>query len=180
MSSNNLFRIGGIAAIVSALLYVVSLGVQIAAAGAPSTLGTALYIVSALLFLVTIVVLYMALRGEAAVLALVALVLLGGLTIWSMFIDPTNISPVFVPLTLAYGIGFILFGWLQYRSSQYPKAIGILAIITGVLGVIMAVALLAGVSMDIFGLLNLLLSVPYVIWLIWLGRHWLAGRTTAA
>ena len=182
MSSNNLFRIGGIAAIASAVLYLVSLGVQFTAIGAPSKLGNALYIASSLFFLVVIVVLYMVLRSEAAALALMALVGLGGITIWSIFIDPTAafISPVFGPLTLAYGIGFIIFGWLQYRGSQYPKGIGILAVITGVLNVIMAMTLFAGTSMDIVALLNLILGVPYVIWLIWLGQHWLAGRTTAA
>jgi len=176
MNNQSIIRYGGIAAIASAVLYVLSLG--IAFTGSTGGLGTTLYIISSLFFLAAIVVVYMELRSEAAMPALFALLLLGALTIWSMFIDPTEISPVFGPLTLAYGIGFILFGWLQRRSLRYPNGMGNLALAAGVIAVIASIALMAGASADIFGLLNLVLSVPYLIWLVWLGQYFLKGKVS--
>lgn len=175
MNNQTLFRYSGLAAIASAILYVLSLGVSFA--GSTGGLGTVLYIISSLLFLVVITALYGQLRTEAGPVALAALVLLGALTIWSFFIDPTQSSPVFGPLALAYGVGFILYGWLQRRSSHYPNGLGNLAIVTGVISVAAGIVLLAGASFDIFGLFNLILSVPYVIWLIWQGRFFLKGNT---
>lgn len=178
MYNTNLFRIGGIAAIASAILYVLSLGV--AFTGSTGSLGTTLYIVSSLLFLGVLIVLYVELRIEAALPVLIALTLLGALTIWSLFLNPTEISPIFGPFALAYGIGFVLLGWLQHRSSRYPNGTGVLAIVTGVIAVIAGVALIAGASIDVFGLLNLALSVPFVIWLVWLSWIFLKGEAAAA
>lgn len=173
MNNQSLFRYGGIAAIVSAGLYVLSLGLAI---GGSIGLGSALYIISSLLLLVVLIVLYLELRPEAALPALIGLVLLGALTIWSMFIDPMEISPIFGPLALAYGIGFVLFGWLQHRSPGTPNGLGNLAVATGVIAAIAGIALMAGASADVFGLLNLVLSVPFVIWLVWLGLYYLKGK----
>ena len=178
MSNNNLTRTGGIAAIASAILYVLSLGV--AFSGSTSGLGTAFYMISSVLFLIVLVVVTIQLRTEAPLLALVALILLGAMTIWGMFLDPTQASPIFAPLTLAYGIGFILIGWVQRSSAQYPGGIGLLALITGIIAIIAGIALVAGASFDIFGLFNLALSVPYVIWLVWLGSHSLKARASLA
>ncbi len=174
MSNNNLFRYGGIAAIVSAVLYVLSIGMGFA--GVTGILGTVVYAISSLLLVVTLVALYVDLRAESAMLALLALILLGSLTIWSLFLDPTNISPVFGPITVVYGIGFVIFGWLQRNSSRYPKGLGVLAIVTGVVAVIAGIALMAGASADIFGLFNLILTVPFIIWSVWLGMHFLKGK----
>ena len=174
MSNKNLFRYGGIVAIVSAVLYVLSLGMSFA--GITGILGTALYAIGSLLLVAALVVLYMDLRTESALLALLALLLLGALTIWSLFLDPTNITPVWGPFTVCYGIGFVIFGWLQRRSSRYPIGLGVLAIVTGILSLIAGIALMAGVSADIFGLLNLILTVPFVIWSVWLGLHFLKAK----
>jgi len=174
MSNNNLFRYGGIAAIISGVLYVLSLGMGFA--GITGTLGTAVYAISTLLLLVALVVLYIDLRTESAMLALFALIMLGALTIWSLFLNPVNITPIWGPLTVGYGIGFVIFGWLQRRSSRYPKGLGVLAIVTGILSLIAGIALLAGISANIFGLLNLILTVPFVIWSVWLGLHFLKGK----
>ncbi len=65
--SSSLFRIGGIAAILSALLYIVSLGIGIA--GNPGGVSTPVYVVSTLLFLVVLVVLYLELRSTSGLLA---------------------------------------------------------------------------------------------------------------
>jgi hypothetical protein len=80
----SLSRLGGIAAIVSAVLYVVSLGVQFA--GGAGGLGQTLYVISSLLVLVVLVVLYLELRSTTGLLALGGLILLGVTTIWSLFV----------------------------------------------------------------------------------------------
>jgi hypothetical protein len=178
MPSSSLFRIGGIAAILSVIAYIVSLGAQFA--GNPGGLGQPIYLVSTLLFLVALVVLYLELRSTAGLLALAGLILLGATSIYSFLIDPAQPSSAFGPLSLLYGLGFILFGWAQRGSDRYPNLVGLLALITGALAIIAGIALFAGASFDIFGLFNLLLSIPFVIWLAWLGKIWLTGRATAA
>lgn len=177
MKNQSLFRYGGIAAIISAVLYVLSLGIGFA--GITGVLSTTVYAISSLLFVAVLVVLYMDLRTGAALTALTALILMGGSTIWSLFIDPTIITPVIAPLTFAYGIGTALFGWLQRGNSRYPNGIGFLGIVTGVIGVIAGIVLMAGASFDIFGLLNLILTVPYVIWLVWLGTYYMKGKSAS-
>ncbi|MBM3126567.1 MAG: hypothetical protein FJZ87_16105 [Chloroflexi bacterium] len=174
MSNNNLFRYGGIAAIANAILYVLSLGMGFA--GITGILVMVIYAVSSLLLVVALIVLYVDLRAESAMLALLALVLLGALTIWSLFLDPTNITPIWGPFTVVYGIGFVIFGWLQRNSSRYPNGLGVLAIVTGVVAVIAGIALMAGANADIFGLLNLILTVPFIIWSVRLGMHFLKGK----
>lgn len=174
MSNNKLFRLGGIAAILSAVVYLLTLGAGFA--GVAGALGTSLYIISTLLFMAAVAVLYLDLRGESGPLALAALLLVGVLSIVSLFLDPTHITPVWGPLSLAYGIGMILFGWLQRRSPSYPNGLGLLAVIAGLMAVIAGIALAAGASGDIFGMLNLILTVPYIIWLVWMGRRYLKGN----
>ena len=56
MSNNNLFRYGGIAAIASAVLYIISLGLNIAGS---TSLGTPVYWLSSILLLVALIVLTM-------------------------------------------------------------------------------------------------------------------------
>lgn len=178
MSTRNLSRYGGIAAIASAILYAISLAAQFA--GNPGGVGQPLYLVSSLLFLIVLVALYMELRNRAGLLALAGLILLGATTIWSFFIDSTQPSPIFGPLSIIYGLGFLLFGWAQRGSAHYPGLVSLLAILVGVMALIAGIALIAGVSFDIFGLFNLILSVPFVIWLVWLGWLWFKGRAESA
>lgn len=178
MSNNNLFRYSGIAAISSAVIYVLTLAVGIATGDASSTVGVILTIVSILLFLLVTYALYVVHRRESAGISLIALILAGGGTIGGLFLDPTKITPLFGLVALVYGIGLALFGWLAYRSPKMPRGMGIVVIVTGVLALILAAVAFAGGGIEIFGLVNLILTVPYVVWLIWLGRHWLAGTAT--
>lgn len=172
MSNNNLFRYGGIAAIASAVLYIISLGLNIAGS---TSLGTPVYWLSSILLLVALIVLTMSLQRISKPLAILALILLGGTTVWSLFLDPTQPNDIYGPLSLIYGAGFLLYGWLQYRSADYANTLSYLAFAVGALSLVMGIALLAGGSIDLFGFLNLLLSIPFVIWLIWMGRRWMAG-----
>jgi hypothetical protein len=178
VSSSNLFRIGGIAAILSAILYVVSLGAQFA--GDPGGLGQPVYLISSVLFLVALVVLYLELRSTAGLLALAGLIMLGATTIWSLTIDPSQPSAAFGPLSVIYGLGFIAFGWAQRSSARTPRLLGLLAIIVGALALIAGIALIAGASFDIFGLFNLVLTVPFVLWLVWLGWIWFKSPAAVA
>ncbi|GIV80640.1 MAG: hypothetical protein KatS3mg050_5034 [Litorilinea sp.] len=174
MKNQSLFRYAGIAAIISAVLYVASLVASIAGA---SAVGTPLYWLSSILLVAALVVLYVDLRAEAATPALAAFILLAGMTIWSLFLDPVTVSPIFIPLAMAYGIGFFLLGWLQRRSDRYPNGLGNLALATGALSVLGGILLLGGAGADAFGLINLVLSVPFVIWCVWLGLLYLKGQT---
>lgn len=178
MSSGTLFRIGGIAAILSALLYVAALGAQFA--GDPGGLGQPVYLISSVLFLVVLVVLYLELRSTAGLLALAGLIMLGAATIWSLAIDPSQPSAAFGPLSVIYGLGFIAFGWAQRGSARTPRLLGLLAIIVGALALIAGIGLIAGLSFDIFGLFNLVLTVPFVLWLAWLGWIWFKSRPAVA
>lgn len=147
MKNQSLFRYGGFAAILSAVLYVLSLGVSMSGGAG---LGATFYILSSIFFLAVIIIEYLHLREQSNLLALLGLI---------------------------YGVGFILFGWLQLRSPERPKGLGYLAMVTGGLSLVGGVTLFAGASFDVFGLFNLALSVPYVIWLVWLGVRYLKGAT---
>lgn len=176
MSDDSLYRYGGYAAIGSAVLYVLSLVLSMA--GSPG-LGTPLYIASSLLFLVAIAVLTRALMPQNQMLAVLAFLLLGATTVWSLFIDLSEPNASLGPLSLMYGAGFLLYGWLQYSGTTFPRNLAIVALATGALTVVASITLFVGASFDIFGLFNLAVAVPYLIWLAWLGRLWLQRRAVA-
>ncbi len=175
MNNSSLFRIGGIAAIVSGALYIVSLVFGFTGS---SGVSQPVYILSSLLFIVTIGVLTMVLMPRNRALTILAFIALGGTTLWSITLDPNAMDTSVWPLATIYGLGFLLYGWLQFSGG--PRKLGILALVTGALSVIAGVALLAGMSVDVFGLFNLALTIPFVIWLIWMGWGWLQGNSTAA
>ncbi|GAB4263101.1 MAG: hypothetical protein Kow0080_01080 [Candidatus Promineifilaceae bacterium] len=176
MKNQSLFRYAGITAIISAVFYVASFVALIAGANA---VGTPLYWLSSILLVVALVALYVDLRAEAATPALAAFILLTGTTVWSLFIDTSLMSPMIAFLAIAYGIGSILFGWLQRRSDHHPSGLGNLALATGALALLGGILVLAGAGADTFGLINLVLSVPFVIWCVWLGILYLKGQPAA-
>ncbi len=178
MSNNSLFRYSGFAAIASAVLYILVLATAIAAGGAPSAVGFILTIVSTLLYLLAMFALYITHRSEAPGISLIAVLASAAGSVGGLFLDPTKITALFGLLALVFGIGLLLFGWLAYRSPKMPRGMGVVVIVTGVLSLILAVVAFAGGSAEIFGLLNLVLTVPYVVWLIWLGRYWLTNPTS--
>lgn len=173
MKNKSVIRFGGVSAIVSALLYILSLGISMSGSG--GNLGTTVYLVSSLFFLGAIVVLYLDIRSQTPMPALAAFLMLAAVAIWSLFLDPTDVSLIFAPLTLIYGLGFGLYGWLQRQSVQYPNGMGITALFAGAIALVAGIALLAGASAEIFGLLNLAMTIPFVVWLVWLGWFYLKG-----
>jgi hypothetical protein len=180
MNNQSLVRYGGIAAIVSAVLYILSIGLWMAAgtAGSPP-LAMAAYVGSQLVFLVTLYALYLIHRDEAPTAILIGALVLAVAIVVSFFIDPTDMdNPVVLLLTIGYGVGALILGWLAYGSPRLTKGIGIAALLTGGLSLVMVPFILAG-SSDLVGLLNLVLSVPYLVWLVWLGWHFVKGKATS-
>lgn len=179
MSNSNLLRAGAIAALLSALTYIVSIVIMFASGSNPSPLGMVLYAASSLLSLVVIVALYMVHRAESALLSLVALIATGAGTVLSLFMASFEISPMFVLTAVLYGGGGLLFGWLGHRSTQMPRGLGLTLMAMGVMSFVMLSAGLAGGGAEAMGVLNLVLTVPYIIWLVWLARHWLKSPAVA-
>ncbi len=172
MNTQSIIRFGGIAAITCVVLYFASIGLWMGAGteSAPP-LATAAYIASQAIFFVTLYALYLIHREEAPALILVGVLVLGISIAASFFIDPTDVTnPVVLYLTIGYGIGGLILGWLAYRSPRLSKGIGVAALLTGAFSLVMVPFMLAG-SAELVGLLNLLVSLPYLVWLGWLGWH---------
>jgi hypothetical protein len=170
MNTQSVIRFGGMAALVSATLYVVSIGLWMGAgeSSAPP-LAAAAYAVSSLIFLATLYALYVLHRRESAALSLAALLLLGVSMVASTFVDPTDLSnPIVLALTVCYGLGALLLGWLAYRSPQLPQGVAILALIMGVLSLAMLAPMTMGAA-ELVGIINLIVGLLYVVWLVWLG-----------
>ncbi|HHY54053.1 MAG TPA: hypothetical protein GYA08_01325 [Chloroflexi bacterium] len=172
MNTQSIIRLGGIAAIVCVVLYFASIGLWMGAGTESSPpLATAAYMASQAMFFVTLYALYLIHRDESPALILVGVLVLGISIAASFFVDPTDTSnPMVLYLTIGYGVGGLILGWLAYRSPRLSKGIGIAALLTGALSLAMVPFILAGAA-DMVGLLNLLLSLPYLVWLGWLGWH---------
>lgn len=179
MNNQTLFRYGGIAAILSAILNV---AFPVFFLSGYEFLATVTFILASLLYLVVLLPLYLDLRTEFQRLSLTALILLGVTTILSLFFDdPINAPTIWGLLSVGTGLGFVLFGWLQYRSSHYPNGMGIVAVITGILIVIPGILVMAGVNPDaIAGPIIPMITVTLVIWLVWLGWYYLKGRSASS
>ena len=179
MNSHSSLRYGGIAALISALLYVVSMVLWIGAgdSGAPPPFATAMYAASSIVFLVTLYALYVLHRDESSALSLAALLLLGISMVASLFIDPTDLgNPAVFGLTICFGLGALLLGWLAWRSPRLPRGVGLLAGLMGLLSLAMLVPMAMGAA-DLVGIANLIVGLLYVAWLLWLG--WIFVKDSA-
>jgi hypothetical protein len=182
MNYKSVVRYGGLAAIVSAVLYIASIGFWMSgsAAAAPPPAATLTYAASSVVFLVTLYALYLIHRAEAQALTLVGIAVMAGSAIASLFVNTSDTgNPLLVVLAVGYGLGALILGWLAYRSPRLRPGIGIAALLTGVLSLVMVPFMLAGAS-DLVGLLNLILSVPYLVWLFWLGWHCFTGKAAGS
>lgn len=82
-------------------------------------LATAAYMASQAIFFATLYALYLVHREEAPALILVGVLVLGVSIAASFFVDPTDMNnPVVLYLTIGYGVGGLLLGWLAYRSAR--------------------------------------------------------------
>ncbi|MBX3059432.1 MAG: hypothetical protein KF770_23515 [Anaerolineae bacterium] len=179
MNNQSIIRYGGIAAIVSAVFYVVSMVFWMGAgASGPSPLAQTLYVASQLIFFVTLFTLYVVHRDESPTLVVIGALVLAVSIMASLFIDPTNTdNPIMPLLTIGYGVGALILGWLAYRSPKLNKGIGVAALLTGVMSLVMVPFIMGGASAELVGTLNLGVTVPYLVWLIWLGVYFLQGKT---
>ena len=176
MNNPTLFRYGGIAAILSAIL---SVAFPVFFLSGYEFLATISFIIASLLSLVVLVPLYLDLQTDFQQLSLTALILLVGTSILGLFFDDPVAAPIIWGLlSVGTGLGYALFGWLQYRSSHYPNGMGLVAVITGILIVLSGILVMAGVNPDtIAGPIILMITVTLVIWLGWLGWYYLKGRS---
>jgi len=182
MNNQFFIRIGGIAAMVSAVLYLLSIGLWMNAdpAGAPPALASTAYAASTICFLVTLYALYLVHRREASTPALVTTLLLAVSMVASLFIDPTDLSnPLILVLTVLYGVGSLLLAWLAQRSPQMPRGMAILLLAIGLLTLVMLPFMLSGAT-ELVGIMNLVVGLVYVIWLLWLGWRFVQNQTMAA
>lgn len=182
MNNQLLMRLGGFAAIVSAVLYLLSIVLWMGAdpTGAPPPLASTAYAVSTITFLMTLYALYLFHRREAGSLALVTALALAISMSASLFIDPTDLrNPVTLTLTVLYGVGALLLAWLAQRSPQMPRGMAILLLLMGVVTLAMTPFMLNN-AVELVGLMNLVVGLFYVIWLFWLGWRFVQQQAVAA
>ena len=147
MNNQSTLRYGGIAAIATALLYTVSIVLWIGAgeSAAPPPDAAAAYAASSLVVLVTLYALFVIHRSESPVIALIAVLLLAVSSVASILMDPTNLEiPMVLILTVAYGIGTLMLGWLAYRSPRMSLGMAILLFLIGLLSLGMTPFMLMG------------------------------------
>lgn len=177
MNNSSILRFGGIASLASAVLYIASMGLWMSAGTVSSPpLATTVYIISQVCFFVTLYALFVIHRDEAPTLAIAGIGVLAVSIGASLFIDPTDMAnPLLLVLTLCYGVGGITVGVLAYRSPRLTRGMGIAAILAGGFSLVMVPFILMGMG-ELVGLLNLGVSIPYLVWIAWLGLHLAQGR----
>ncbi|NJN81701.1 MAG: hypothetical protein HC802_05025 [Caldilineaceae bacterium] len=182
MNSQSIMRYCGGAAIVSALLYVVSVVAWMGGdpTGAPPPLAATAYAVGSLLFLAVLYALFLIHRGESFALSVGAVLLLGVSVVASLFLDPSDLSNPLIPiLNACYGVGALLLGWLALRSPRLPNGVGILAMLMGALSLAMLPFMFAGATETVEAV-NLVIGLLYVVWLCWLGWIFIKSVSTSA
>ncbi len=180
MLSNNLFRFAGYAAILSAVLTVVAIGVGITS-DMNNMLGLVCSIASSILFVPVVYALYLVHRAQSPGLALAAAILTIVGDIASIFFDPA--APANAPLsgiiTVILGIGVLLFGWLAFGNNQMPRGIPIVVWLAGGLVVLSGILFLIG-SVELGGLVSFASVIPFIVWAVWLGTYFLSQKFATA
>ena len=188
MSSNNLFRIAGIAGILSAaLMAFMSIGID------PSSgIPPALAVISAVLGITLVAGLHLLYRSAAPALSLAATVIsvLGYLLfVGSSFMQLSYPSPVFVAADSAiYILGIALFSWLAYRTHRMSRilaAVGLVAALAGAGAyVFMWVTGTNFTSIENLSPVLMVLFFAYligiIVWLAWTGISLLRIKPEAA
>ncbi|MDX1616755.1 MAG: hypothetical protein R3300_20780 [Candidatus Promineifilaceae bacterium] len=175
MNNQTLFRVGSIAAIVAAVL---TIAFPILFFSGNDALVTAATIIIGVLTLVIMLPLSLDLSTESQGVVVAAALLLGGSTIWGFFLEPINVNPpIFGTSLLMAGLGFALYGWLQYRSSRYPSGMGFVILLNGLVHIIAAISMISGIGAESLASMAIpLITILQLVWLIWLGRHYLRSR----
>ena len=188
MSNNTLFRITGIAGILSAVLMLAFSFFSDPATGTPPLYAVA----SAVLGIIFVAGLYVLYRSEASTLSLTAAAIsaIGYLLfVVASLIQATFPSPVLAAADIAiYILGLTLFSWLAYRTHKMPRLlafVGFLAALAGAGSYVMMSVTGANVtSMENLPPVLMALYFVYllgvVVWLAWTGISLLRVKPAVA
>ena len=188
MSSNNLYRIAGIAGILSAIFML-----AFTAVADPATGALLLYTVaSSLVGIILAAGLYALYRSEAPALSLAA----GGisvigyvLSVVASLMQVTFPHPLLAAADIAiYIVGLSLFSWLAYRTHKMPRLLAVVGFLAALAGagsyVVMAITGTVFTSYENLPPVLMALFIVYligvVIWLVWTGIGLLRMKPTAA
>ena len=176
MNNQMLFRVGGIAALLTAVLNV---AFPIFFFAGNESLATAAIIIAGILTLVLLIPFSLDLSPESQGMVIIAATLVAGSTIWGFFLDPVNVNPpVFGASLLMAGLGFALYGWLQYRSDRYPSGMGIVILLNGLVHIVAGISMISGVGAESLESIAIpLITVLQLVWLIWLGVYYLRSKS---
>ncbi len=189
MSTNSIFRISGIASILSAVFMVVGYATM-----GPNMTPTAstpmIYLLSIVCGLIMAIGLYLVYRSGASTLSLVAAALsvlgyvLFIVTTISGNMSPTNPMQAIADI-LVFIVGMGMFSWLAYSSSKMPRILAIIGIIGAIAGAISYVlgVVLGGGGTEPTGITAIFYYVYFLgvlIWLIWTGYWLVAGKVKTA
>ena len=176
MNKNNLFRIAGWCALVTALLMLLIPFVS----SVPTAIGMILNIVILLGITFVFYALYVAHRAESAGLSLAGLILWLLSLVLTLVGFLTTISNSLSSLgSFLWALPFLVFGFLAWRSAGCPRLLAVLALLIGVLYLILAVAGFMG-SASFVNSGNFVGDILMLVWLVWLWRVFLSKRMTAA
>lgn len=188
MSNNTLFRIAGIAGILSAVLML-----AFSFFSDPATGTSRLYaVVSAAVGIIFVAGLYLLFRSDAPTLSLVAITIsvIGYvLSVVASLMQLTFPSPVLVAADFAvYILALTLFSWLAYRTHKMPRLLAFVGFLTALAGVssyvFMSVTGAIVTSMETAPPVLMALFVVYligvVVWLAWTGISLLRMKPEAA
>lgn len=187
MKIPTLFRLGGLAIILSQILFLINnLFYLLQGEQPPDTFRSLMTILGTAIFILGLTALYASLAQPGGVVGLIAFVLLYfaylvDIPSWTMNLavaegivtrDQINqvsiLTTIYSFLNWMWWLGLLLFGLIIWRTSVYPKAAGVL------------VALIAPVSY-LTGVLDFMTPVftilVFVVW-VWLG--WLLGSNRGA
>jgi len=178
MSNNNLFRIAGWCAFVTAL---VMLAFHVFPGGAPASVALILSIVTFLGLTVVFYALFVTHRPEAAMLSLAGLILWVIVFVLNLIGLVTNSVNMFLSSlgSLLWGLPFLIFGFLAWRSARMPRGVAVLALLAGAVSLVLGVAGFMG-SAAIVDSGNLVLDVLMLVWVVWLGIVFLSKKFAAA
>ena len=188
MSSNNLYRIAGIAGILSAILMLAFSAVADPATGAPLLYTVA----SAAVGIILVAGLSALYRSEASALSLAA----GGisvigyvLSVVASLMQVTFPHPLLAAADIAiYIVGLSMFSWLAYRTHKMPRLLAVVGFIAALAGVgsyvVMATTGTVFTGFENLNPVLMALFIVYligvVIWLAWTGISLLRMKPIAA
>jgi hypothetical protein len=174
MSSNNLYRIAGIAGILSAVLMLAFSSAADPATGAPLLYTAASFSVGIIL----VAGLYMLYRSEAPTLSLAASAM-----------QVTFPHPMLAAADITiYIVGLSMFCWLAFRTHKMPRLLAVVGLVAALAGAVSYVVMastgtvftgyenLSPVLMALF----IVYLIGVVIWLVWTGISLLRMKPAAA